>query len=199
MIQVVHGIHTRRRSRRLRGLCAHLEHGSGIGTIYHEYGDVWAVQSRWVNPRVAERVAKVCRPGGVILGHSNGCAIALRAVMRGAPAQGLVLLNPALEPDVQFPDHLKWVHVYYNAQDGVVPLSNFPILQSVFFDPLWGAMGCVGYRGVDDRVTAFDCMDDEDGMPDLHGHSSIIDPVNARTWGVFIGRNIGQAVKENER
>lgn len=189
-IHLLHGIHTSSHSRRLEAMREHIERGAQIETVYHEYGDILGIQTRWKNPGIAKALLPQIGVGDVLVGHSNGCAIWIRALQIGAPALGLVCLNGALEDDLALPLQLRWMHVYFNGHDDVVPLTNFPVLRRIAFDPLWGDMGRVGYRGSDPRVRQWDCDRTDDTMPDLEGHSAIIDPANSKAWGEFIGEQI---------
>ena len=167
---------------------------SRLPTEYHEYGNLWAVETRWKNHGIAERLAKLVQPGDVLVGHSNGAALWLRAVRDfGAPAQGLVLLNPALKDDIEFPSGLKFVHIYYNDDDEAVPWARRS--PHWLTDPLWGDMGSDGYKGrPNGAVSQFDC-ERTLGLPVLHGHSAIIEGHAARTWAQIWGQRIGDAVE----
>ncbi len=197
-ILALHGIHTSPTSRRLRDMCPYIARGAGCEVVYHEYGDIWAIQTRMKNPGIARRLLPHIRPGDVLLGHSNGNAIWMRALLEGAPARGLVILNGALEPDIEFPPQLELVHVYYNPKDEAVPLTEVPIMRRVFFDPLWGEMGRVGYTGNDPRANVNSNCEAGDGRPCLEGHGAIIDPSNYETWGVEIGRRVTAQVLEGD-
>lgn len=178
-IHVTHGIHTSPKSRRFADLCPVIEEASGTKTVYHEYGDIWALQTRWKNPGIAERLGELVEPGDVLWGHSNGAAVWIRALMMGAPARGLVLLNPALDDRIRFPSQLEFIHVYYNDDDGAVPWASYS--PHWLTDPLWGDMGRDGYKGLDWRVRNFDCEHTK-GMPSLRGHSAIITEPDALPW-----------------
>ena len=191
---LIHGIHTSPNSRRLLSMRDDIEAGSGIETVYHEYGDIWAINTWWKNPRIAKRLLPEVKEGDVLVGHSNGCAIGMRMLRLGAPAVGLVCLNGALDSNITLPPQLKFMHVYYNSGDGVVGLTRTPVVR-LSFDALWGTIGCSGYLGKDERVWQLDCGKADDGMPDLAGHSSIIDPPHASAWGRFVGLQIKGALR----
>lgn len=196
-IIATHGIHTSPTSRRLRDMCPYIGRGAGLPVEYFEYGDILAIQTRMKNPGIARRLAKLVEPGDVLIGHSNGNAVCIRALLEGAPAQGLVILNGALEPAVELPRQLRWAQVYWNPGDEAVPLTEVPIFRRVFFDPLWGEMGRVGYTGKDSRVVVnLNCSTASAGLPSLKGHSTIIAPENYATWGVEIGRRIAATLAE---
>lgn len=197
-VHLLHGIHTKRGSESVVNLRPHIAKGSGLPVVYHEYGDIWALSTRHYNPRIAAELMSSIKPGDVLVGHSNGCAIWMRCLELGAPAAGLVLLNAALRDDILFPSQLKFAHVYFNCYDEAVPLTSFPVLQQLFFDPLWGDMGRDGWRGDDKRVAQFDCWNREDELPGLSGHSSITHKDVADDWGLYIGARIADALKDHQ-
>jgi pimeloyl-ACP methyl ester carboxylesterase len=188
-IHLLHGIHTKPGSRRLQDLVPIVVEASGRPVVYHEYGDIWAIQTRWKNPGIARRLVKLIQPGDILVGHSNGAAIWMRALMEGAPARGLVLLNPALDDETDFSvaPHLEWIHVYYNDDDEWVPWA--ARAPKWLLDPLWGDMGRDGYRGTDWRVLQTDC-EHTIGMPSLRGHGAILEPTAAYTWARHWGAKI---------
>ena len=192
-VRLVHGIHTNPKSRRLRDMAEHIEAGAEMPVEYFEYGHIYAVQTRFVNPGIAERLCDMVEPGDVLVGHSNGACIAMRALWMNAPALGLVCLNAALKDNIEVPRQLYWMHVYFNRHDEAVPWAAWS--PHILTDPLWGDMGDDGYLGKDLRVRQWNCDAKRDGLPDLRGHSSIIDPANSKAWGMFIGRQIKAAMK----
>jgi hypothetical protein len=193
-IHLLHGIHTSAKSRRLLAMREDIEVGAQEEVVYHEYGDIWAISTWWQNPRIAKRLLPQIKQGDVLVGHSNGCAIWLRCLDLGAPAVGFVCLNAALKDMVLIPPQVRFMHVYYNAGDNVVPLTKTPLVR-LAFDPLWGEMGRLGYTGKDARVWQLDCGTEEDAMPDISGHS-ILDPSQAQAWAQFIGIQIRSARRE---
>ncbi len=172
----------------------HIMRGAKTPVVYHEYGKIMAIQTRWKNPGIAERLLPSIEPGDVLVGHSNGATVWMRCLQMGAPAAGFIALNAALKDDVEVPPQLKWMHVYYNEHDKAVPLTNFPFLRQLAFDPLWGDMGRDGYCGADRRVKQWDGWNREDKLPRLAGHSTILDADNADDWGFFIGKQIRAAM-----
>ena len=181
-IWLTHGIHTSRTSRRLADLAPLVEKASGIKTKYFEYGNLLAVQTRFWNPGIAERLAKLVEPGDILVGHSNGVCISVRALMLGAPAVGLVALNGALKNDFDFDGltpGLTFIHAYYNDDDGAVPWAQRS--PKILLDPLWGDLGHDGYKGTSWKVRQFDC-EHTTGMPALRGHSAILNAPAAEEW-----------------
>ena len=45
----------------------YIQGGSGIGTVYHEYGDLLAIQSRFANPHIAAKMALHVRPRDILV------------------------------------------------------------------------------------------------------------------------------------
>ncbi len=195
-IHMVHGIHTSTTSRRMANLQLPVGLASGMRVRYHEYGDIWGIQTRRLNPGIAQRIAKEIAPGDVIAGFSNGGCIGYRAIHDyRAPAVGLVLLNAALKDNIAFPPSLRFIHVYYNNDDSAVPWAerSFKILT----DPLWGDMGRDGYTGADPRVSKWDC-EATASLPCARGHSSLMTPPDAEAWATFWGGNIGSACANDD-
>ena len=107
----------------------------------------------------------------IIVGHSNGCAIAYDLLMTGVLCRGLVLINGALRRDIQLPTGLDFCHIYYNAGDTITELAAFGAAANLV-DQNWGSMGHFGYLGNDPRVLNTDCGNTA-GMPVVSGHSAI--------------------------
>ena len=185
-IHLLHGIHTSKSSRRLADLAPIVERAAGRPVVYHEYGDIWGIQTRSKNPVIAEQLLHKIEAGDILVGHSNGCAIWLRALMLGAPARGLVLLNPALDDKTSFArcPNLEFIHLYYNDDDEAVPWAARSI--HLLTDPLWGDMGRDGYKGSDYRLEQTDC-ERTPLLPVLRGHSAIITKPEANPWAEYWG------------
>lgn len=66
----------------------------------------------------------------------------------GAPAERLILINPALDSNAAFPSLIGRIDVYYSPSDRPTWLA-----QWLPGNP-WGAMGHTGYLGKDPRVTS---------------------------------------------
>jgi hypothetical protein len=132
-----------------------------------------------INRRVIARMAGEVWPGQIILGHSNGAAVAY-GITKVVPTRGLVLINPALDSDIEFDEHLEFIHVYWSHRDNIVWLS------ALMPFSLWGRMGKTGYIGKDPRVKQWE-------MPERH--TSIGTAEVAVRWGPVIVRNIEDALK----
>ena len=140
---------------------------------------VLAVVVPVINHFVIKRLVKQVHPGHVIIGHSNGATIAYR-LSKEVYVKGLVLINPALNSNVEFDKRLGFVHVYWSKKDWVVWVSRLMPFS------LWGSMGRTGYTGEDARVRQFEMGEK---------HTSIGDAEVAVRWGPVIVRNIEEALK----
>ena len=132
-----------------------------------------------INKYVIRRLAKQVWPRQIIMGHSNGAAVAY-GITKKVKTRGLVLINPALDSDVEFDSQLEFIHVYWSHRDNIVWLS------ALMPFSLWGRMGKTGYIGKDPRVKQYE-------MP--HRHTSIGTAEVAVRWGPVIVNNIEQALK----
>ena len=130
--------------------------------------------SRVINWFVVRRLVNHIRQGQILIGHSNGCTIAY-GVSQKLYTYGLVLINPALDCDVEFDPYIKFIHIYYSHNDRITWLSRL-----VPFS-LWGSMGTVGYKGKDPRVKQWDMGT---------SHNDIGEAEIAMQWGPVITRNI---------
>jgi hypothetical protein len=110
----------------------------------------------------------------------------------GAPIHGAVYINAALKRDIEVPESLRWMHVYYNQYDEVVPLASLPVVGKLLFDPRWGNMGRDGYTGTDPRVKQYDCWN-QDALPLLSGHSAFFRE-DGYVWGQIVGTRIKEAL-----
>ena len=127
-----------------------------------------------INYFIVRRFVRTIKPGSILVGHSNGCTIAY-GVSRLLYTHGLVLINPALNKDVEFDPFIKFIHIYYSHNDRVTWLSRLMPFS------LWGSMGTVGYQGNDPRVKQYDM-----GVK----HSDIGDAEIAVVWGPKIADGI---------
>jgi hypothetical protein len=180
-VHLVHGFNVRDGGARTTDLIAPYFETVGFRPVEQDYGYV-LLTMLVTNRVVANKIAGEVRPGDIGCGHSNGCAVLTRAADAGAPFEGLVLINPALDADIEFAPQLKWVHVYYNQDDGAVKWAE---LIPDWLNQRWGNMGARGYVGADPRVESINCQRDQGrGLPRIEGHSAIFQHMPA--WGKFI-------------
>ncbi|MDP3939796.1 MAG: hypothetical protein Q8R92_16890 [Deltaproteobacteria bacterium] len=140
----------------------------GFSTLEHDYGTIGLFGAWFGNPVIARGIADHVEPGDIGCGHSNGCTVLVRAaVYEAAMFAGLILINPALDHDINFPPQLKWIHVYWNKGDRAVRWAQ---IIPDFLNKLWGDMGARGHTGDDPRVRNYDCGR---GRAPAHGHSDL--------------------------
>lgn len=110
------------------------------------------------------------------VGHSNGCAILLRAAQQGMEFTTLLLINPALNVDTKFPPSIGQVIVVHTEDDVPTRVARWfdriPFI-GLLIPNAWGAMGAYGYEGSDPRVMNIDLT----GI--LEGHSDLFEEKNA--------------------
>jgi hypothetical protein len=94
------------------------------------------------------RLARVSKPGDAAIGHSAGAAIVYLAMCHGAEFRRVILLNPTLNRDVEFPDcdMLESIWVFSSPDDWI------PWFASLNPFHLFGKMGKTGYTGKSPKV-----------------------------------------------
>jgi len=108
------------------------------------YGWTWRLRVRLCNDCISSAIVNVVDNGSIAIAHSNGCLIASKAAKLGAPFSKLILINPALDTDYEFPSGIP-VDVYYSPKDRATLLARFIPFSR------WGAMGRYGYDGDNDN------------------------------------------------
>ena len=127
-------------------------------------------------------VNKAC-DGDVLIAHSYGCLLALRAMELGAKFSHVFLFAPAMNVDFTFPYlGMENCTVIYNKTDKAIKMGNW----------LWfhdfGKMGSQGYKGAPDpRIIN---MEDEKGIKGDRNHSHYFNNENIDSWVEFIRSKI---------
>ena len=138
-LYLLHGIHARANNEHTGLFKAHFPNAQK-----RDYGHIMSFQALWVNRALAESLADEINDRGesIILGHSNGCAIASRVAELSPNVIGLVMINAALDSFWEPPSTLKWMLVYYHPKDIAVKLAKIiPFTR-------WGDMGAVGAKSI---------------------------------------------------
>lgn len=189
MIHLLHGIHTAGAEGPVEALAQYLS----LPYVYPDYGFILALETRRINPAVIGALLPYIGKDDILVGHSNGCAIAFQIAQK-TPVQGLVLLNGALKDGLPIPAAVKFVQVYFNGGDDITEVAQFEAdLPASPVDPIWGMMGHAGYKGTDSRVRNFDCGATS-GLPRCWGHSDIGTPEHMAQWGPFINGRISAGI-----
>ena len=187
MIHLIHGIHTEPTSH-VKGLVGYLVE-AGLEVSYPDYGFEWALETRLVNTMIEGALFPYIDPGDVLVGHSNGCAMAYHLALMGAPVKGLVLINGALETTIRRPGSVEWIDVYFNPGDTITEAAALGERLGLV-DPLWGELGHAGYSGDDKAIVPIDCSATPN-MPRVWGHSDFFTPApQLKAWGPYSSSRI---------
>jgi hypothetical protein len=185
MIHLIHGIHTEGVSL-VEGLIPFL---SEWGVKYPDYGYVLGIETRIINPIIVGTLQAYVEPGDILIGHSNGCAIAYDLMRRGTPVAGAIFINAALESNIARPAGCPWIVVYSNKGDTITEAAQIGARLGIT-DPVWGEMGHVGYTGKDPMVSNVYC-DATPGEPVVVGHSDFFSPhTNLKPWGTYLANDL---------
>jgi hypothetical protein len=184
MIHFLHGIRTGIHTE-VKGLIPFLV-DAGFEVAYPDYGYELALETRFINPMIVGSILPYIKPGDILIGHSNGCALAYDLLQAGAPATRAVFINAALDTHLAIPKQLKSLDVYFNPGDTITEAA--AIAERLgWVDRVWGEMGHAGYQGSDGRVNSFNCGPfAQPQMPPVSGHSDIFTPDKLKAWGPFI-------------
>jgi len=178
---IVHGIHTNTSKAAWMDYVANKFFENGWCAHKFNYGYAVGLLTRYQNHERAMKLASIILPGDVVLGHSNGGTLIDLAANMGAPIEGAILLNPALDEDRVMPEQVKWVNLYPNRHDVAVKIS------ALFLAHQWGAQGHNGISREDARYTTtftddLHYLSNGSELPMLKGHSDIIHPYNLPAW-----------------
>jgi len=187
-IHIIHGIHSG--SDEGPASLAPYYVQKGFRVRIWDYGEVWAINSRFKNPYVVDALMKEVKEHDILVGHSNGGAIIAAALDRGLRVGGVVLINPALNRSRRFPSTLPWYRIYYNGGDVATKAGKWfrrlsPI--SWFKRHPFGEMGRNGPDYEDPRGELVDAGSTSWGTkPRVWGHSDFVKPDTlAGSWGEF--------------
>lgn len=122
---------------------------AGFRVKRFRYGFFFLLRVRFLVERFARVLADMSEPGDIVIGHSNGCLMAMIAAEHGATFAQMVFINPALDNDTPLPPHVGHLTIWHSPSDWVVRVAR------LLFAHRWGDMGAVGYRGkADARITS---------------------------------------------
>lgn len=184
MIHLIHGIHTQGASP-VQGLIPYLC-AAGFEVRYPDYGWIAGVETKIANPIICGTLLPYIAPDDILIGHSNGCAIAYGLMQRGAKVAGAVFINGALEQSIS--PLAPWIEVYFNPGDDVTEAAKIGAAIGVT-DKVWGQLGHAGYDGKDPAITNINCGSTP-GMPAVSGHSDFFTPGKLAAWAPFLVQRI---------
>lgn len=117
-------------------------------------------QTSFKTRKAAKQWVVNTRPGDIVIGHSNGCALAWEmSHCAGNEADTMVWINPALDADTVPGKSVKRCMVLYNPDDTTVRWA------ALLPDVIWGEMGRIGYVASDEFFGA-----DSRIVNRVHGH-----------------------------
>jgi len=180
IVHLIHGIHSSSGGNTSK--LAPFFRAAGLDVMVRSYGWAMALTSGltdWLNERRARRLAENIENGDSIVCHSNGAAVAWHIQSEHRLLDTLILINPALDADIEF-HNVSRVIVVHNAGDDVVAWSVLAPFSH------WGSMGRDGYTGNQSHVTNVDAANPPNGLPVLHGHSALFEPAVITQWGVWL-------------
>lgn len=179
---LIHGIETSDSKRSTISFLKYTLSEFNVETLSYGYVPViLAFVISFLNFFFALRLKRNIAPGQILIGHSNGCALAYD-ISSDIETLGLVLINPALDNDVVFDPRLAFVHIYWSRNDEVTWLSKYIPFSK------WGSMGAEGYKGEDARVMQWDMGT---------SHNGIASDDAARYWGPIIAGNLLEAISRH--
>jgi hypothetical protein len=191
-VHLIHGIHTEVVSP-VQELVPLLV-AAGFEVAYPDYGFIFGVETRIVNPIIRGSLLPYVDKGDVLIGHSNGCAVAYDIMQSSKdPIKGAIFINAALEPHVDRPQGVDFIDVYFNPGDETTIAAQIAQRLGIV-DPVWGEMGHSGYSGNDPAITSINCGKTA-GMPIVDGHSEFFLPANLKAWGPFLVSRLVKATK----
>jgi hypothetical protein len=153
-----------------------------------DYGFVLGLETKLSNPLVWRTMLPFIEPGSVLIGHSNGAAIAYDLMNAGAKVRGCVFINGALDPRITRAVGVDFIDVYFNNGDQITEVAQ--IAEDLnLTDPVWGQMGHAGYWGTDPSITNINCGATPN-MPVVSGHSAFFEPTNLQAWGPFLAKRL---------
>jgi len=191
MIHLLHGIRTGGPSP-IEGLIPYL---TGFEVAYPDYGFVWELETRIVNSAIVGTLLPYVKASDILIGHSNGCAIAYEMMQRAPQVAGAVFINAALETNIVRPPSCPWIDVYFNPGDQITELAQIGAAVGVV-DRDWGQMGHAGYSGTDINITNINCGEQRN-MPIVSGHSDFFTDRNLASWGPYLATRIQEHVSHD--
>lgn len=193
-IHLVHGIHVEERGGSPRLLAPYLKE-AGFSVKVRSYGKLKWWQARFANENLAACFADSMKKGDIVIGHSNGVALACLAADYGVQLGGVVAIQGALDADRQWAPQIPWIDVIANRGDGVLTAS------TLLFGHMWGALGRDGYNGpADSRIT--NIFTDErrpDGLPEALGHSQFFTHDVLAAWGPWYAARIRSHLERTDK
>lgn len=170
----------------VQGLIPFLQ-SAGFDVRYPDYSYILGIETRIANPIVCGSLQPYIASKDIIIGHSNGCAIAYDLMTKyGVTVAGAIFINGALEQDIA--RMAPWYDVYFNPGDSITEVAKWGAAIGAT-DRVWGELGHAGYKGGDPLITNINCGATKD-MPIVSGHSDFFTPGKLAAWGPYLVNRI---------
>lgn len=161
----------------------------GANVTSLRYGWFGLLRARFCNEEVSENLARLITRSAktysqiIVVGHSNGCAIAHLASFKcSEQIHRFVYINPALKLDYAPAQNVKGIDVWHNAEDNAVLWAKLLFWRAK--ERPWGLMGRTGYKGNDSRFVNFDTANDFSLK--VKGHSAVFKKKVIGFFGLLI-------------
>lgn len=160
--------------------------GHEVIDINYPRVNIFTARSRKRQYRNAQRIMDWHKPGDVIVAHSYGCLLALRAMELGAHFSDVFYFGAAMNDDFVFPAQgMEKLHNIHNPHDVALTLG----------DLLWwhdfGEMGKTGYAGAPDARVNNILEEHEPDEEDSMAHSFYFYNLNQlQKWVNYINKEI---------
>jgi hypothetical protein len=164
----------------------------GFETTYPDYGYIEPIDTLRVNPAVVGSLLPFIESGDILIGHSNGCAIAYELMQRGAPVLGAVFINGALTPRIARSVGVSFIDVYYTPGDTITEIAEIGAALHIT-DPEWGDCGHRGYLGSDTLIRNINTAETP-GMPADESHSGFFAPELLSDWAPFLASRLRASI-----
>lgn len=143
--------------------------------------NIFTARSRSRQLRNARRLVERHDKGDILIAHSYGCLLALRAMELGAQFSHVFLFAPAMNRDFTFPYlGMTKLHVIHNKKDKAIKLGSLLAWHD------FGKMGRLGYDGAPDPRIENILDTDKGGM----NHSHYFSNQNIEKWVKYIKQAI---------
>lgn len=144
---------------------------------------LWGARSRTRQMKNAKILLDHSRPGDVLIAHSYGGLLGLRAMELGAKFSYVFLFAPAMNRDFTFPYlGMTELHVIHNSNDNALRAGAWLAWHD------FGEMGRYGYNGPPDpRIINREDVDKSDDV-----HSNYFSNENIGKWANYINKVINE-------
>lgn len=159
----------------------------GYNFTQHEYGWLGVLGVYLFDDNLAKKLADSITEPTILIGHSNGCAIAHLASFLNPLIKHIVYINPALNNDAVCACTVDNIDVWHSPSDIPVRVARWlPWC-------IWGNMGSKGFTGTDGRYTNYN--KEEDFGVVSNAHSDVFTPILLDFYAPLIIKKIKEKTK----